>query len=178
MKGTKILCKIDEIEQYMNIEELKPKTLIKTYLHGYKELKILAYNKFKNTANPKAKKIYKLYKLSKEKNSKLIEDLYVSGQHSILVDKLDKQQIDMTKQQWKILQKIDDKFLLMAWVSNDFEEINDDNEYELFQIILLDDNEKKQFGIWENGILSESMSYHTFIKKGRLENYHNKKNDI
>lgn len=178
LKGTKILCLIDEVEQYVNIEELKPNTLIKTYLHGYKELKILGHNKFKNTTNPNAKKISKLYKLSKDKNSELIEDLYITGQHSILVDKLEQSQIDLTKKQWKIQQKIDDKFLLMAWVSNDFEEINDNNVYELFQIVLSDDDDKKQFGIWANGILSETMSYNTWIKKGRLENYHCEKKNI
>lgn len=172
LKGTKILCLIDGIEQYVNIEELKPKTLIKTHLHGYKELNFLGHCKFKNTVNPNAKKTCKLYRLSKDKNPELIEDLYVTGLHSILVDKLEQSQINLTKQLWKV-QKIDDKFLLMAWVADYFEEISDNNEYELFHIILHDDNDKKQFGIWANGILSETMSYNTFRRKAILQKYNN-----
>lgn len=178
LKGTKILCMIDGIEQYICIENIIPGTLIKTYNHGYKKLKILGWNKFRNNSkvDDDVNKISKLYKLSKDKNPDLIEDLFVSGQHSILVDELDKSEIELTKTRWKKLQKIDNKYLLMAFVSTDFEVINDDNEYELFQVILEnEENNKQQFGIWANGILSESMSYYTFMKKKRLFDYQSKK---
>lgn len=176
LKGTKILCEIDGEEQYINIENLLPGMIIKTHLHGYKKLKILGWNKFKNSSNPHTSKICKLYKLSKEKNSDLIEDLYVSGQHSILVDNINQNEKNLMLTRWSKLLKIDNKHLLMAYASMDFEEITDDNEYELFQIVLENENNnKQQFGIWANGILSETMSYSTFINKKRLLNYHGEK---
>lgn len=187
LKGTKILCLIDNLEQYINIENIIPGTLVKTYKHGYKKLKILGWNKFKNNSkgygngdrngngDGNENLISKLYKLPKEKNSELIEDLYVSGQHSILVDELNEQQINLIKTRWARLLKIEDKFLLMAFVSSDFEIINDDNEYELFHVILENDSDdKQQFGIWANGILSESMSYHTFVTKKKMVDYYGK----
>jgi hypothetical protein len=173
LKGTKILCLIDNIEQYINIEDIKPNTLIKTYNYGYKQIKILGWNKFKNTSDKNISKPFKLHKLSKSKNKDLFDDLYVSGQHSILVDNIDDKYNSKIMEKWTKLLQIEDKHLLMAYVSDDFEEILDDNEYELFHIIL--DNPldiKKQFGIWTNGILSESMSESTFKKKSRLFNYY------
>lgn len=175
LKGTKILCQIDGKEQYINIENILPNTLIKTYLHGYKKIKILGWNKFKNTSNKDASKVLKLYKLSKEMYNDLFEDLFISGQHSILVDNLEQEQIDLMLNRWSKLLKIDNKYLLMAYASSKSEEILDDNEYELFQIILENDEDNsKQFGIWANGLLSETMSYNTFIRKNKLHNYYEK----
>ena len=99
----------------------------------------------------------------------------MSGQHSILVDELDQSQINSTKTRWKKLLKIDDKYLLMAFASADFETMHDDCEYELFHVILEnDENNQQQFGIWANGILSETMSCDTFLRKKRLLNYYDK----
>lgn len=173
LKGTKILCLIDDVEKYVNIEDIKESTLIKTYNNGYKNIKILAWNIFKNTTKNNINAAYRLHKLSKHKNDNLIDDLYISGQHSILVDNLNQEQIKKIRQRWTRLLKIEDKFLLMAYVSNDFEQIHDNNQYELFHIILDNPSDiKKQFGIWANGILTESMSLFTFNKKVRLLNYY------
>lgn len=172
LKGTKILCYINDTEQYINIEDIKQDMLIKTYLHGYKKIKILGYNKFKNTTNNYVHNKFKLYKLSMENNKDLIEDLYVSGQHSFLVDEIKEQDEYLKKNGMTKIQKIDDKFLLLACEMSGFEVILDDNEYELFQIILEDHDIKKQYGIWANGLLSETMSYNTFHRKGRLLNYY------
>lgn len=177
LKGTKILCLIDDVEQYVNIENIVPGTLIKTYKNGYKKLKILGWNKFQNNSrnDPDVNKISKLYKLSKNKNSDLIDDLYVSAYHSILVDNLSQSQIDLTKKHCSKLPKINDKYLLMSFISSDFEFVNDNCEYELFHIILENDDDiKQQFGIWANGILSESMSYNTYLRKKRFLCYHKK----
>ena len=38
LEGTHILCKINNEEKYINIEYIRPGTLVKTYLHGYKKI--------------------------------------------------------------------------------------------------------------------------------------------
>ena len=64
---------------------------MKTYGNGYK--KIVFINNFSlinTTRRPvtKKEKIKKIYKLAKEDYGELLEDLYVNGGHSILVDTL------------------------------------------------------------------------------------------
>ena len=104
----------------------------------------------------------------------MTEDLFVTGLHNILVDDVDDKEKYLSKVNMKKMRKIDDKFLIEVHTMTNFEEILDDNEYELFHIILSDVSDDKQYGIWANGILSESMSWNNFNKKGKLTNYHNK----
>jgi hypothetical protein len=165
---TKILCLINgsEEEEWVEIKNIKKNTLVKIYPNGYKKLIIKGTIKLQNSKN---KTIHKLYKLTQEKNTNLIEDLYVSGQHSLLVDTLTEEQEKKSLTMWSNLQQINDKKLLMAWVNEDFEEISDTNIYTLYQLVLESDNKKTQYGIYANGILSESMSLNTFIKKNMVE---------
>lgn len=163
VKGTKILCLIDDEEKYINIENLKYDTLIKTYLHGYKKIKKLINLKFVNSSNEGKNVLCGIYKINK--NDELIEDLYVSGQHSSLVDNLTKEQINKIMCIWSQLLKIDDKFLLMAFADERFERVYDNKEYELYQIILEHEDDNGRYGIYSNGLLSESMSLNTFKRK-------------
>lgn len=165
LKNTKILCYVDGEEKYIKIQDIKKNTLIKTYKDGYKQISHLAWCKFKNSSDMDIKKTYKLFKLSKQNNSELFEDLYVSGQHSILVDDIKKHTKPGFRQ--KKITKIKDKYLINACNCKHFEEIDDDEEYELFHIVI--DNE--QYGIWANGILSESLSLKTFNSCFRLKEY-------
>jgi hypothetical protein len=91
-EGTKILCLVNKSEKYIPIEQITKGTFVKIY------------DKKSNSTNPTYKKvdkivknsivnshkstIHKLYKLSKNKNNRLIEDLYITGSHAILCNKL------------------------------------------------------------------------------------------
>ena len=79
------------------------------------------------------------------------------------------EQKKLIKIRWKKFLKIDDKYLLMCYANSDFEHIEDDNEYEVYQLILEAENDTIRYGIYANGILSESMSKKTFNKKKRME---------
>lgn len=165
LETTKILCLIDSTEKWICIKDIQIGTFVKTYLHGYKQVLKKGIIKLQNTPN---NSIHKLYKLDKSLISfypNIFDDLFVSGQHSILVDNLSQTQINKTLSKWKYLQKIDDKFLLMSWVNEHFQQVNDNNLYTLYQLVLECENPKTQYGIYANGILSETMSPYTFQKK-------------
>lgn len=171
-KGTKILCLIDKKQIYVNIEDIKRNTLVKTYLHGYKKINKLVYLKFKNSSLNSSNYACGIYKLNKNKDANLIDDLYVSGQHSLLVDELSTKQINKMMNLWSQLLKIDDKFLLMAYADERYEKVCNDKEWELYQIVLEHDNNSCRYGIYANGILSETMSLQTFmIKKKGIDLY-------
>lgn len=169
VKGTKILCLVEDKEIYLNIEDIKQDTLIKTYLHGYKKIKKLINLKFVNSQSESKNILCGIYKIDKLKDNNLIEDLYVSGQHSSLVDSLTTEQIEKIMCIWSQLLKIDDKFLLMAFADERFERVHNNVEYELYQIILEHPDKSGRYGIYANGLLSETMSSNTFNrkKKGR-----------
>lgn len=165
LAGTKILTYVDGHEEWKCIENLKPLDLVKTYLHGYIPIKNIGWTPMINSihTNPN-----KLYKIKKNKLPELTDDLYVSGKHSRLVDNLTHDQEVSTLKIWSKLLKIDDKYLLMACVDELFTDVKDDNKYEVYQIILESESSTQQYGIYANGLLSESMSINTFLRKAQL----------
>lgn len=165
LAGTKILTYIDGREEWKCIENLKPLDLVKTYLHGYIPIKNIGWTHMTNSihTNPN-----KLYKIEKNKLPELTDDLYVSGKHSRLVDNLTPDQEVSTLKIWSKLLKIDDKYLLMACVDELFTDVKDDNKYVMYQIILESDSITQQYGIYANGLLSETMSINTFLRKAQL----------
>ena len=105
-----------------------------------------------------------MYKMEKTETNGLIEDLIVTGGHSILVDDLGEQK--ELNEQMIGEHKIEDKYLLLAAVSKDFVKINDTNTYTYYHFILENNgNDDMQFGVWANGILSETMSKRCLLTK-------------
>ena len=67
------------------------------------------------------------------------------------------------------MQQINDKYLLMACVDDLFTDVKDENIYDMYQIILQSDSPSQQYGIYANGLLSESMSIQTFERKKQMK---------
>lgn len=158
-KGTKILCLNKDLEEvYIEVELLTDEYLVKTYLHGYKKIKSIGKSIIINNPNDMNLCMFKLNSIDK-----FYDDLIVSGGHSILVDELTELEIKEHLLKWPELKKIDDKYLILAGLSKKFEKITDDNEYEVYHIVCDDDgDENKQYGIYANGVLAESISSYHF----------------
>jgi hypothetical protein len=162
VKGTKILCFIDNSEIYIPIEDLTTDHHIKTYQHGYK--KIISVKKFSlinSTRRPvtKKEKINKIYKLSKENYEELFEDLYVNGGHSILVDTLTEEENRINLKLFGGYKKIGDKIRLLSYINEKAIPIQNDFRYEMYHISIGEEE-----GIYANGILTESYNLNFNIK--------------
>jgi hypothetical protein len=159
---TKILCLNKNLEEeYVPIQNLRKGDLVKTYLHGYRKIESIGKGQFYNNPNDWKKCMYKMVK---SEDNNLIDDLIVTGAHSILVNKLNN---DERKQQLSYLfnETIDDKFLLLASVSNKFVKIEDNQLYTYYHLVPENNGKDSQrFGIWANGILTETPSKIQFIK--------------
>ena len=83
-------------------------------------------------------------------------DLIISGGHSVLVDNYPDNLPYRVFYKGKYM--IQDKYLLLACDSNLFEKVIDDNIYTVYHIVLESEDDKKQYGIYANDILSESTS--------------------
>jgi len=147
LKGTEILTSTS----YVAIENLKIGDEIQTYKNGIKKIKYISKRKFKNS-NTLYSQICKITNLPNQ-----TKDLFITGGHAILVDELSMYEKEKTLKYWNELQMIDDKYLLLACIS-DYEKLNDNNIYELYHLILENDDINKQYGIYANGVLTESMN--------------------
>ena len=93
-EGSKILCLKDNKEVYIPIEKLKKGDVIKTYTHGYKKIEIIGKKKIVNSKHHK--KEDRIYRLSTVYYPELLEDLYLTGYHSVLVNYLNEEEISKT----------------------------------------------------------------------------------
>ena len=166
-EGTKILCK----NGYIPIEQLNELVYVKTNKHGYKKVKYLIKTRMINSSK---RTINKLYVMRKSEKNGLIEDLYVTGSHALLKDKLsEKEEKQMDKllsifKDVKYERMLDDKHKILACFDKRFEEHNEEGYYNIYHIVLEDDNIYYNYGIYANGILTESTMENTLSK---LNNY-------
>lgn len=177
-KGTKLLCltSIDPvIESYLPIETLKVGNLIKTYKHGYRRIVMIDHNHMIN--NPKdcmhcmytidVDKRHELSKYIHNISDIIMEPLTITGAHSILIDNYGMLSVDENKRNhvhWgnkKFM--VDDKYLLMSCVCDLFKPYDNTDHYTYYHLVLDDDgDENKRYGIWANGILSETQCRNHF----------------
>jgi len=149
LKGTEILCLIDNEEKYIKIEDISDDTMIKTYKHGYKKLLLKSHQKVHNNIV--------CMKKDSLNNNVPFNDLKVTTGHSMLVDNLTDDEITEIEK-WNPVKKIDDKFLILSRVSKYFEEYDTKELNNVYHLILEADDLDTQYGIYANGVLMESMS--------------------
>ena len=157
-KGTKILflnIKTNK-DEYILIENLQKEMLVKTYLHGYKKIEFIGKGFGKNSNKCS---VYNMYKF---KSNNFDEPLIITGGHSILVDNLGDYE-KKNKEFFGENKKIDDKLLLLAVVTDDFVEMEDNYEFIYYHFVLENNDEYGQYGIWANGVLTETASKHHFL---------------
>jgi hypothetical protein len=157
-KGTKIFCMNNNQEdEYVNIELLQIGDFVKTYKHGYRKVIKVISGILIN--NPKKLNMC-MYKMAKTETNVLIEDLIVTGGHSILVDAItDEEQNKYDEMGLTEFSKttIDNKRLLLSSVSDQFSPMQDTEVYTYYHLLLENNDDKEErFGIWANGILTET----------------------
>lgn len=161
-KGTKILCTNENFEDvYMPIEQLKPGHLVKTYKHGYRQIQVIGMGNFINDPN---KLCNCMYKMKKSDTNNLIDDLIVTGGHAILVDSIGDHE-ESNKKYYGENVMIDDKYLFVADNCPYFEKLENNNLYTYYHFVLSNDgNNDARYGVWANGVLTETPSLNQFLK--------------
>ena len=162
-ENTNILIIKDNIEQYIPIQDLKQGDLVKTYKHDYvplyslKKMSMFNYNDTKRIKE-------KLYKCSKDKYPELVNDLFITGNHSILVDNLTTEQKDNTIKLLNQVYKTDDKYRLMTFFDERAEIVQETGLFNIYNLSLTSKDIYTNYGIYANGLLVETCSMDKIIR--------------
>jgi len=158
LQGTQILCKIDGLDKYIPVEEMKKGTLVKTSLNGYKKVELIGKQVIYNPGHNERIKD-RLYKCSPQKYPELKNDLYITGCHSILVNSItDKERQEIKKKIDRIF-ITDKKYRLIACVDERAEPWANEGKYTVWHFALENNDSKMNYGVYANGgLLVETCS--------------------
>ena len=163
LEGTHILCFIDNEEKYVSIETLHKGDLVKTFNNGYTPIKYIGSYECVSDANNG------LYKLSKNDYSELFDDLILTGGHPILVDELSEQEVADTLNLWSECKKTDNKYRLLTQINSNATLYQIDEPKSMWDFVLENENIQQNFGIYANGLLTETMEEDYFLKSSSLK---------
>jgi hypothetical protein len=163
-KDTQILCldALTKQDKYMLIQDLRKGDLVKTYKHGYKQIANIGKRTMINNPDRWDSCMYKMTKLGN-----MPADLILTGGHSILLDGMSENIMNIQSYINRgPLAKIDDKYLLLACLSEYFEKVMDTEEYTYYHFYLEneDGDNRKQYGIYSNGIMTETTCELSFLR--------------
>jgi hypothetical protein len=162
VEGTEILCIVDNVELYMPIELMKLGTIVKTYKDENKRVVSIGKKTFMNDPFSWYNCMYLLPKAGIH-----CKDLIVTGTHSILTNELKYSEIFYNCMYYnKCYKKIKDKYLLNAAFSDRFIKQMEIKEYTYYHFVLESDDDMENFGVYANGVLSESICAEYFKING------------
>ena len=153
-EDSQILCSVDGKEVYRKIQDLRKGDLVKTSKHGYVPIDMIGTTQLHNGGSGE----HRLFRCSVAKYPELIEDLIITGYHSILVDTLTEEQRTKTIELMQRIYVTDDKYRLIACIDDRAEPYEGEGVFDIYHIALEHDDYYMNYGIFANGLLVETCS--------------------
>ncbi len=151
-EGTRILME-DSTEK--TIENLCVGDIVMTYTHGPRRVTHVGCVDFINDP----KKWYNCLFVHKESG------LTITGGHSILVESLSPVEENIIRETNYPKRKIDGMYTLLSTIAcSRFEQVKDNVRCKIYHFVVESDDHSRQYGVYANGILSETISYDVFVQ--------------
>ncbi len=157
LEGTQILCQVDGKDTYMPVEQMRPGTLVKTSLDGYKKVEMIGTGPINNPGTTERTQ-NRLYKCTPTKYPELTENLFITGCHSILVDVLTDKEREETIKELGTIYVTSRKYRLMAVIDERAEPWESAGTYNIWHFALENDDYYSNHGVYANGLLVETCS--------------------
>jgi hypothetical protein len=162
-ESTEILCLNENLEEvYIPISQLTKGSIVKSFRHGYRKIDHIHKGTLLNNVNDFRSCMFVL-----PKNETMTKDLIITGGHSILVDTMSEKENAKNLEYFggnKLV--IDGKHLLLAGASSKFTPLQDTNLHTYYHFILENEGDDDvRYGVWANGILTETPSKSLFLNE-------------
>ena len=143
---------------YVSIQDLRKGDLIKTRNHDFLAIDSIGYREVHHHAIDERIKD-QLYKCSKDEYPQLIEELILTGCHSILVNDFSSpEERESVKKMNCGLFRTENAFRLPACLDNRASVYDIKGKYKVYHLALENDNNYSNYGIYANGLLVETSS--------------------
>ena len=155
LEGTQILCQIAGVETYVNVEAIRPGTLVKTSRDGYKAVKLIGHRDMTNPGTADRNK-NSLYLCTKEAYPEITADVTITGCHAILVNQISEEQragIISTLQRVFVTDK---KYRLPACVDERAAVVQTAGTFTVWHFALDHYDTRMNYGVYAQGLLVES----------------------
>jgi len=152
-KDTKILTN----NGYIPIQNLRKGDIIKTLSHGFVSIHTIGS---RDVYNPSSNEITKdrLFVYTNSAYNEIIEDLIITGGHSILVDEITGYEKIKTTELLGGMFQTEGKYRLPVCIDHNAQPYEKEGSYEVYHLALEHDNPDFNYGIYANGLLVESCS--------------------
>ena len=159
-EGSKI-CVLNPMtgrEEYVPVERMRPGTLVKTHMSGYVPVSMIGTSTV-TIPEGRERTSERLYVCSKEQFPELIEDLYITGRHSILVESLTDVEREACAEDLGRVYVTESKYRLPAHIDRRAQLYEAPGAVErIWHFALENNDEQMNYGVYANGLLVESCS--------------------
>lgn len=171
LEGTMVMCQIDGVDQEIPIEQIRRGMTIKT-AGGYKRVELIGRSPIHNSGSSERSQ-HRLYVCRTDRYPELKTDLYLTGCHSILVNRLTTDQIEQTKALLGDIYVTGQKYRLMACIDERAEPWASEGTYTVWHLAVENQHPRANEGIFVNGgLLVESCSLQYLQKHSNMELIH------
>jgi hypothetical protein len=158
LEGTKILAMNSKYRvKYIAIEKLKPGMLVKTLRAGFVPIKYIGYSTIFNPGLATRVRD-QLFKCTKSAYPELIEDLVLTGNHSILVDTITNEEQQQITETLGRIYVTEEKYRLPAFNDTRAVPYDQRGEFRIWNLALENEDYYANYGIYANGLLVETTS--------------------
>jgi|UniRef100_A0A6C0D0Z1 hypothetical protein len=156
-EGSKILCLENDKEIYLPIERIRKGMLVKTLTSGYLPVEMIGVRKMFNGGDDQPLKD-RLYRLSPAKYPGLLEDLLLTGIHSVLVDNVsDELSLEIINVMGRVF-TAEGKIRLPVFLDKNSIPYEINGTFNIYHLALQNENYYGYYGIYANGLLVETCS--------------------
>ena len=160
-----VWCFSEKKDKYIHIQDIDKRTWVKTYPTGYKQ--VLFCEKGYLVYSPKYSSCCWSKKMYKHRKTGLV----VTGSHSVLKDVLSSSETHIYRNKigfWDFKKdkpkKLNNKYLSLSAFSDDFICLKEEKVYTYYHFTLKNENKNVGYGVWANGILTETPSINEYVR--------------
>ena len=156
-EDTNILCYVNEKEIYVKVQDIVPGMRVKTSKSGYLPVDMIGKKKLNNPGD-NSRIPNRIYKCTKENYPEIIDDLFITGHHCILVDEISTTQREEIQDLYGDIYITGDKYRLPCFLDMKSEVSEKAESVDIFHIALENKDYYGNYGIYANGLLVETCS--------------------